>query len=86
MKILLALIPTMWNHQAMKTNELESLQEEISRKYGTKLVCELPDFEFDCGGLVWNLTTKTGHHSGRATIGGLGLWNICARNLLRNVV
>ena len=66
-------------------SETERLQAEINSKYQSKLVCELPDCEFDCGGLVWSITTKTGHHSGRATIGGLGLWNIPASSLLRNL-
>lgn len=69
----------------MRISEVETIQAEISRKYASKLTCELPDFEFDCGGLIWALTTKTGHHSGRATIGGLGLWNVPASNLLKEL-
>lgn len=62
------------------------IQAEITAKYPALLACELPDHEFDSGGLVWRLTTSTGHHSGRATIGGLGLWNVPARNLLPHLV
>lgn len=62
--------------------KLEAAQRELTSKYGSLLLCELPDHEFDFGGLVWSLTTLSGHHSGRATIGGLGLWNCPARNLL----
>jgi hypothetical protein len=61
---------------------LEKIQAEINAKYPSSLVCELPDFEFDAGGLVWNLSCKCGHHSGRATVGGLGLWSQPARRLL----
>jgi len=69
----------------MKTNEVQKIQNEINAKYPGKLVCDLPDHEFDCGGLAWNLSTKTGHHSGRATIGGLNLWPTAAQDLLRNL-
>jgi len=60
----------------------DSIQAEITASYPALLVCELPDHEFDFGGLVWKITTASGHHSGRATIGGLGLWNVPASGLL----
>ena len=64
---------------------VEAIQAEINAKYPAKLVCEIPEHEFHCGGLIWNITTRTGHHSGMATICGLGLLNIAASNLLNHL-
>jgi len=66
----------------MKTNAMQEVQDQLRAKYPAMLVCELPDHEMTMGGLVHRLTTGTGHHSGRATIGGLNLWNVPANNLL----
>lgn len=63
----------------------QEIQEALNAKYPARLVCELPDSEFDFGGLVWSLTGVTGHHSGRATIGGLGLWTVCVSALLKHL-
>jgi hypothetical protein len=62
-------------------NTVDEIQQKIDRAYPARLVCELPDHEFDFGGLVWRITTAAGHHSGRATVGGLGLWNVPASSL-----
>jgi hypothetical protein len=62
--------------QTPKTKDkLQSLQNALTKKYPGQLVSELPDHEFNMGGLVWDLSRRSGHHSGRATVGGLGLWN-----------
>ena len=65
--------------------KVEEIQAAITAKYSGMVVCEIPDHEFRLGGLIWDLTRKTGHHSGMATVCGLGLLDIAASNLLSHL-
>lgn len=65
--------------------KVEELQAKLEAKYPDTVLCDLPDHEFDFGGLVYDITTGCGHHSGRKTIGGLNLWSLPTYKLLAAV-
>jgi hypothetical protein len=75
----------MTDQKQNSAGKLDALQAQLEAKYPDTILCNLPDAEFEFGGLVHAITTGSGHHSGRATVGGLGLWSLPTHKLLKTL-